>query len=53
VSEEIKRRFRRFLTKHDGSSASGVNTGPSKYAERVRAMCAANAESLEVSDKED
>ena len=47
VSEEIKRRFRRFLTKHDGSG-SEESTSPSKYAERVRAMCAANSQSLEV-----
>ncbi|KAL1506921.1 hypothetical protein AB1Y20_007785 [Prymnesium parvum] len=48
VSEEIKRRFRRFLTKHDGSGAE-QNHAPSRYAERVRAMCAANSQSLEVS----
>eukprot|EP00966_Prymnesium_polylepis_P156296 3610887-Prymnesium_polylepis.1 len=50
VSEEIKRRFRRFLTKHDGSGGDDAGqSGPSKYAERVRAMCAANSQSLEVS----
>lgn len=50
VAEEVKRRFRRFLHTFDaGSSGEGGDQGASKYAQRVRQMCAANRESLEVS----
>jgi DNA replication licensing factor MCM2 len=51
VSDEIRRRFRRFLHRFevsDGAEGEG-GASSSKYAERVRAMCAANSESLEVS----
>ena len=51
VSEEIKRRFRRFLHTFDaGERTEGDGGGSSsKYAQRVRTMCATNSESLEVS----
>jgi DNA replication licensing factor MCM2 len=40
VSEEVKKRFRRFL--------QGVGADAPEYAQRVRRMCASNSESLEV-----
>lgn len=53
VSEEIRRRFRRFLTSYDASaSADGekaAGDASSRYSQRVRNMCAANKESLDVS----
>ncbi|EOD41127.1 hypothetical protein EMIHUDRAFT_62542, partial [Emiliania huxleyi CCMP1516] len=49
VGEEVKRRFKRFLTQFDRKSASGEGGGSSKYATLVRQMCSANRESLDVS----
>lgn len=52
VSDEIKRRFRRFLHTFDageGAGKGGEGGSSSKYAQRVRTMCATNSESLEVS----
>ena len=44
VSEEVKKRFRRFLQDHGRDVVSGTGS----YAQRVRRMCASNSESLEV-----
>jgi len=48
VSEEIKKRFKRFLTHFEPSGASETDA-VSKYSHKVRQMCAANDESLQVS----
>ena len=54
VSEEIRRRFRRFLTSYDAGASGDGGGAPaadasSRYSQRVRNMCAANKESLDVS----
>lgn len=49
VSEEIKRRFKRFLTQFSPTAASETSSTQSRYAAKVRQMCAANSESLDVS----
>eukprot|EP00316_Scyphosphaera_apsteinii_P000527 CAMPEP_0119314172 /NCGR_PEP_ID=MMETSP1333-20130426/31965_1 /TAXON_ID=418940 /ORGANISM="Scyphosphaera apsteinii, Strain RCC1455" /LENGTH=910 /DNA_ID=CAMNT_0007319233 /DNA_START=48 /DNA_END=2780 /DNA_ORIENTATION=+ len=47
VSEEVRRRFKRFLVQFDPSQSMESDT-KSKYSQRIRNMCAANEESLEV-----
>ena len=45
----MRRRFRRFLTQFDPATSAGAEKGEnSRYSQRVRNMCAANKESLEV-----
>ena len=49
VGEEIKKRFRRFLTTFNSAEDTETEVGQSsRYAHRIRKMCAENKESLEV-----
>lgn len=49
VSNEVKRRFKRFLTTFDPSRDAPEGADTVKYAVRVRQMCSENKESLNVS----